>query len=51
MDTLTRELKRILPGKEGRNRMLEDYSELNQLLGEELASQKTARLMINYLKK
>jgi len=47
---LSRELKCILPGQEGRNRMLKDYTELNQMLGEELASQKTARLMMSYLK-
>lgn len=49
-DALSRELKRILPEQEGRDRMLKDYSELNQMLGEEKASQKTARLMMKYLK-
>jgi lipid-A-disaccharide synthase len=48
--TLSRELRRILPGQDDRNVMLRDFTELNKLLGEELASQKTARLMINYLK-
>lgn len=46
---LSRELSRILPGTEGRDRMLLDYAELNQILGAEMASQKTARLMIGYL--
>lgn len=50
-DSLTRELKRILPGQQGRTRMLKDYTEMNKMLGEELASQKTARLMLSYLKK
>jgi lipid-A-disaccharide synthase len=50
-DTLRRELSRILPGKEERNLMIRDYAELNKMLGEELASQKTARLMMNYLRK
>jgi len=49
-NALIRELKCILPGKPDRGRMLEDYSELNKMLGEELASQKTARLMMKYLR-
>lgn len=49
-EALSRELTRILPGHEGRDRMLKDYTELNRMLGEELASQKTARFMIDYLK-
>lgn len=49
--SLSIELRRILPGEEGRERMIEDYNELNRKLGEELASQKTAELMIKYLQK
>ena len=49
--SLTNELMRILPGQANRDRMLKDYSELNLMLGEELASQKTARLMMKYLQK
>ena len=47
---LSRELTRILPGQEGHNRMLTEYAALNQMLGDEFASQKTARLMISYLR-
>jgi lipid-A-disaccharide synthase len=48
--SLSDELRRILPGQEGRDRMLDDYKHLNQMLGEELASQKTAGLMMKYLR-
>lgn len=50
-DALSRELTRILSGQEYRANMLKDYAELDHLLGEGLASQKAARLMMNYLKK
>jgi lipid-A-disaccharide synthase len=47
--SLCRVLNKILPGNEDRARILSDYSELNELLGNEKASHKTARLMIGYL--
>lgn len=49
--SLSRELSRILPGQDGRKIMLGDYTEMNKMLGAELASQKTAGLMMKYLNK
>lgn len=42
------ELKLILSG-EGRNKMLNDYKDLHQLMGKAGASEKTAKLIVKYL--
>jgi lipid-A-disaccharide synthase len=47
--SLSLALSRILPGQVNHARIISDYAELNTLLGGEKASQKTARLMLNYL--
>lgn len=44
-----RELERILPGGEGREQMLLDYTEVARRLGEPGAPQRTARLMLERL--
>lgn len=49
-EKVTEELAHILAGN-GRKQMLDDYNELHQLMGEAGASAKTARLIVEYLKK
>jgi lipid-A-disaccharide synthase len=45
---ITANLKAIVEGKE-RQEMLADYAELNAMMGEAGASERTAKLMVNYL--
>jgi lipid-A-disaccharide synthase len=47
---IRRELEKILPGGSDRQRMLEDYEEVHQRLGESDAPDRAAELMIKLLK-
>ncbi|MNK15578.1 Lipid-A-disaccharide synthase [compost metagenome] len=47
-EKVAEELKLIVAGK-GRTRMLSDYEDLHQLMGEAGASEKTAKLILKYL--
>jgi lipid-A-disaccharide synthase len=49
--SLQDELKKILPKGEDRSRQLQGYEKLKTSMGEEAASERTARLMVAYLKK
>lgn len=49
--TITEELRRILPGSEGRNEMLKAYDEVDRRLGDAVAPDNAARIMINLLRK
>lgn len=51
VDNVKRELRRILPGGEGRKDMLDGYDRLLQILGPAGASEKAAAQMVNLLKK
>jgi lipid-A-disaccharide synthase len=48
--TLKKELSCLLYDKEARGKMLKNYAELSEKLGRKGASEKTAKLMIHYLK-
>jgi lipid-A-disaccharide synthase len=47
---LVKELKRIVENSESRTRQLEGYKKIKSILGSRGASEKTAKLMIQYLK-
>lgn len=47
---ITRELSRLLPGNEAREKMLADYAEVRERLGDEVAPDNAARLMVELLK-
>jgi hypothetical protein len=47
---LSYELKKILKGSALREEQLEDYQRIKMLMGKAGASERTARLMVNYLK-
>jgi lipid-A-disaccharide synthase len=47
---LAYELKKILKGADLREEQLDDYRRIKMLMGEAGASERTARLMVNYLK-
>lgn len=49
VEAIRRELARILPGGEGRARMLDDYNRLIEILGEAGASRRAARRMLQAL--
>lgn len=49
VEAIRRELARILPGGEGRARMLDDYNRLIEILGEAGASGRAARRMLQAL--
>lgn len=51
MDVAARELESILPGGSERERMLRDFDELRQMMGEAGASDRFARDMVNSLRK
>ncbi len=51
VDNVKRELRRILPGGEGRKDMLDGYDRLLQILGPAGASEQAAAQMVNLLKK
>ncbi len=44
-------LRKILPGGEGREKMLNDYAELSQIIGDKDASKRFARRMVSLLKR
>ncbi|EMR03362.1 lipid-A-disaccharide synthase [Cesiribacter andamanensis] len=50
-ERLQAELQKIVPGGPDRNRQLQGYQKLKSEMGEEAASQRTARLMVGYLQK
>ncbi|MBR9997650.1 MAG: lipid-A-disaccharide synthase [Cyclobacteriaceae bacterium] len=50
LDNLGAALNRILYDQEARSRMLQDYQEIRDMLGEEPVSGKAAELMIGYLR-
>lgn len=50
-DHLTVQLAAILPGGSCRNKMLQDYDELNTILGGPGASQRAARMMVDLIQK
>jgi lipid-A-disaccharide synthase len=49
-ENIRRELEAVLPGGEGRQRMLDDYEEVHRRLGESNAADHAATLMIDFLK-
>ena len=51
VDGIDNELYRILPGTEGRTRMLEGYAEVKQLLGDQIAPDNAAVIMYDLVKK
>ncbi len=51
VDNIRRELETILPGGNGRQRMLADYGDVHRLLGDSQAPDEAARIMIEKLKK
>ncbi len=51
VDAIARELAKILPGGIAREKMLADYEEVAQRLGNEVAPENAARLMVEILKK
>ena len=51
VDNIRRELETILPGGNGRQRMLADYDDVHRLLGDSQAPDEAARIMIEKLKK
>jgi lipid-A-disaccharide synthase len=50
VDTITKELKKILPGRDERDEMLKSYAELRQRLGHTIAPDNAALLMVKLLK-
>ena len=50
VDNIRRELERILPGGDDRQRMLDDYEEVHRRLGESHAPDRAAAIMIEQLK-
>jgi lipid-A-disaccharide synthase len=50
VETITAELKKILPGRDERDKMLSDYAELRQRLGDTIAPDNAALLMVKLLK-
>ncbi len=50
VETITSELKKILPGRDERDKMLSDYAELRQRLGDTIAPDNAALLMVKLLK-
>ena len=51
VENIRRELAKILPGGSDRQRMLDDYQEVNRRLGESDAPDRAAQLMVKLLKK
>lgn len=47
---ITRELSQLLPGNEGREKMLTDYAEVRERLGDDVAPDNAAQLMVELLK-
>ena len=50
VDNIRRELETILPGGDGRQRMLADYDDVHRLLGDSQAPDEAARIMIEKLR-
>lgn len=51
LENLEQELEQIIPGGEKRKKQLQEYQELKQLIGTTSASQTTAGLILEYLKR
>ena len=50
VQNIASELERILPGNEGRKVMLKAYEEVERRLGNDIAPDNAARLMVNLLR-
>lgn len=50
VDGITEELRKILPGEEGRVKMLEEYDVIDERLGEDSAPDNAARIIVELLK-